>query len=284
MFGPVASDPTVSRLIVDLAKSPAAALAAIAGARATARSRVWTLLGPDAPNAVIDAAAPLIIDLDATLVTAPSDKEPAAGNCKGGYGFHPMTAHIDHGPGGTGEVATMILRPGNAGANTAADHIPLGHALAQIPGLAPRPDRKILVRADSAGGTHDFLDHLTKLRVSYSIGYGLDQRRSELIDALPAAAWTPAYDADRTPRENADVAERTGVMDLSGWPKGMRVIVRRGKPHPGAQLRITDRNGWRLTALATNTSRGQLADLELRHRRRARCEDRVRQASRLRPT
>ncbi|UQE75250.1 IS1380 family transposase [Gordonia sp. PP30] len=279
VFGPVASDPTVSRLIADLAKSPAAAIAAIAGARATARSRVWTLLGGHAPNAGIDAATPLIIDLDATLVTAHSDKESAAGNYKGGYGFHPLTAHIDHGPGGTGEVATMLLRPGNAGANTAADHITtLGHALAQIPGLPTRPGRKILIRADSAGGTHDFLDHLTKLRVSYSIGFGLDQRLGDLADALPAAAWTPAYDAERTPRENADVAELTGLMDLSGWPDGMRVIVRREKPHPGAQLRITDRNGWRLTAFATNTRRGQLADLELRHRRRARCEDRIRQA------
>lgn len=284
VFGPVASDPTVSRLIAELARSPAAALAVIAGARATARSHVWTLLGPGAPNAAIDAAAPLIIDLDATLVTAHSDKASAAGNYKGGYGFHPLTAHIDHGRGGTGEVATLLLRPGNAGANTAADHITaLGHALAQIPGLAPRPGRKILVRADSAGGTHDFLEHLTKLRVSYSAGYGLDQRPGDLVDTLPAAAWTPAYDADSTPRQNADVAELTGVMDLSGWPTGMRVIVRREKPRPGAQLRITDRNGWRLTAFANNTHRGQLADLELRHRQRARCEDRIRQGQRLRP-
>lgn len=279
VFGPVASDPTVSRLIAELAKSPSAALSAIAGARADARIHVWALLGEHAPNARIDSAAPLVIDLDATLVTAHSDKESAAGNYKGGYGFHPFTAHIDHGPGGTGEVAALILRAGNAGANTAADHITaLTHALAQIPGLPSRPGRKILVRADSAGGTHAFLEHLAKRRLSYSVGYGLDQRLGDLIDSLPAAAWTPAYDADRSPRENADVAELTGLMNLSGWPEGMRVIVRREKPHPGAQLRITDRNGWRLTAFATNTRRGQLADLELRHRRRARCEDRIRQA------
>ncbi len=99
----------------------------------------------------------------------------------------------------------------------------------------------------------------------------------EIIDRLPKKAWTPAYNSDREQRDGADVAELTGVIDLSGWPPGMRVIVRREKPHPGAQLRITDRNGWRLTAFATNTTRGQLADLELRHRRRARCEDRIRQ-------
>lgn len=279
VFGPVASDPTVSRLIKDLAVTPTAAVAAIAQARAQTRARVWALLGEHAPDAGLSAADPLVIDLDATLVTAHSEKEAAAGNYKGGYGFHPLTAHIDHGPGGTGEVAAMILRPGNAGSNTAADHITtLGQALAQIPGLPPRPGRKVLIRTDSAGGTHDFLDHLHKKRLSYSVGFGLDQRLGDLIDALPTGAWTPAYDADRAPRAGADVAELTGLMDLSGWPKGMRVIVRREKPHPGAQLRITDRNGWRLTALATNTRRGQLADLELRHRRRARCEDRIRQA------
>jgi hypothetical protein len=97
-----------------------------------------------------------------------------------------------------------------------------------------------------------------------------------LVDSLPQAAWTDAYDADRSPREGAWVAELTGMVDLSGWPKGMRVIVRAERPHPGAQLRFTDVGGNRLTAFATNTRGGQLADLELRHRRRARCEDRVR--------
>lgn len=93
---------------------------------------------------------------------------------------------------------------------------------------------------------------------------------------IPAHVWTPAYDADGKQRDGAWVAEATGVLDLSGWPKGMRVIVRKEKPHPGAQLRFTDVNGLRLTAFITNSPRGQLADLELRHRRRARCEDRIR--------
>lgn len=79
-------------------------------------------------------------------------------------------------------------------------------------------------------------------------------------------------------REGAWVAEATGVCDLTGWPPGMRVIVRKERPHPGAQLRFTDHDGLRLTAFVTNTRRGQLADLELRHRRRARCEDRIRAA------
>ena len=190
-----------------------------------------------------------------------------------------MTAFIDHGPGGAGEAGTILLRPGTAGSNTAADHITATRAaLAQIPDLPARPGRNILIRTDSAGATHDFLDYLHKQRVSYSVGFGLDARLGEVIDRVPTQAWTPAYTCDREPREGADVAELTGVIDLSGWPPGMRVIVRREKPHPSAQLRITDRNGWRLTAFATGTKLGQLADLELRHRRRARCEDRIRQS------
>jgi hypothetical protein len=89
-------------------------------------------------------------------------------------------------------------------------------------------------------------------------------------------AWEPAYDTNGEPREGADVAELTGVLDLDGWPEGMRVIVRRERPHPGAQLRFDDVDGYRLTAFATNTKGSQLADLEVRHRSRARCEDRIR--------
>jgi Transposase DDE domain group 1 len=93
---------------------------------------------------------------------------------------------------------------------------------------------------------------------------------------VPAAAWTPAYDGDGQVRDGAWVADITGLLDLDGWPAGMRVIVRKERPHPGAQLRFTDIDGHRFTAFATGTRRGQLADLELRHRRRARCEDRIR--------
>jgi hypothetical protein len=98
----------------------------------------------------------------------------------------------------------------------------------------------------------------------------------EAIVKVPAAAWTPAYDGDSEVREGAWVADITGLLDLDGWPAGMRVIVRKERPHPGAQLRFTDIDGHRFTCLATDAKRGQLADLELRHRRRARCEDRIR--------
>jgi hypothetical protein len=104
------------------------------------------------------------------------------------------------------------------------------------------------------------------------------------LKKIPDRAWTPAYDAEGQPRKGAWVAELTGLLDLTGndWPPDMRVIVRKERPHPGAQLRITDHDGHRITAFATNTPTGgagtQLPDLELRHRRRARCEDRIRAA------
>lgn len=280
VFGPVASDPTVSRLISVLAADAPKALTAIGAARAAARTAAWASAGDHAPGHSIDTDHPLVIDLDATLVTAHSEKESAAPTFKRGYGFHPLCAFVDHGPAGTGEPLAMALRPGNAGSNTAADHKSvLADALAQLPqATGYRVGKKVLIRTDAAGGTHEFLHHLTGRRLSYSIGFTLTEAMAAAIDAVPTSAWTPAYDADDGVRDGAWVAEATGVLDLSGWPAGMRVIVRKERPHPGAQLRFTDRDGLRLTAFVTNTARGQLPDLELRHRRRARCEDRIRAA------
>jgi hypothetical protein len=280
VFGVVASDPTVSRLITTLAADAPNALAAIAAARASARSAAWAAAGERAPDHDADEQHPVIVDLDSSLVGAHSEKESAAPTYKRGYGFHPLCAFVDHGTSGTGEPVAILLRPGNAGANTAADHkTVLAQALAQLPGEhGYRVGKKVLVRTDAAGGTHDFLDYLTRRRLAYSLGFGLTETMAAAIDLIPEVAWTPAYDPDGQVREGAWVAEATGLLDLSGWPPGMRVIVRKERPHPGAQLRFTDRNGLRLTAFVTNTRRGQLPDLELRHRRRARCEDRIRTA------
>jgi hypothetical protein len=281
VFGRVASDPTVSRTIDALAVDAPRALTAIDAARAAARARVWSLAGEHAPNHHIDAERPLIIDTDATLITAHSDKEHAAPTFKRGFGFHPLWAFVDHGADGTGEPLTCLLRKGNAGSNTAADHIAVVRAaLAQLPGHKPgtRPGRKILIRADGAGCTHDFLDWLVGQRLSYSVGFSLPDTFAQTLAQMPKKGWTPAYDGDGQVRDGAWVADVTGLLDLSAWPAGMRVIVRKERPHPGAQLRITDADGHRVTAFATNTSKGQLADLELRHRRRARCEDRIRVA------
>jgi Transposase DDE domain group 1 len=275
LFGPVASDPVISRLIARLAGDAPAALTAIGTARATARDRAWQLAGADAPGA--DGGL-ITADIDATLVTAHSDKEQAAPTWKKGYGFHPLTVFADQGSEGNGEPLAIMLRPGNAGSNTAADHIEAVQlALAQLPaGMRKR----VLVRADSAGGTHDFLTWLTRpgRRLQYSVGFTITGEAAEAIAKIPARAWTPAYDSDGAVRDGAWVAELTGLLDLTGWPKGMRVIARKERPHPGAQLRITDIDGHRVTCFATSTRTGQLADLELRHRRRARCEDRIRNA------
>jgi hypothetical protein len=182
----------------------------------------------------------------------------------------------DHGPDGSGEPLAIMLRPGNAGSNTAADHIEATRlALAQLP---RHLRRQVLIRADSGGATHDFLGWLTRpgRRLAYSVGFTITEDIADAILKVPAAAWTPAYDADGQMRPGAWVAEITGMLDLSCWPKGMRIIVRKERPHPGAQLRFTDIDGHRFTCFATSTRGGQLADLELRHRRRARCEDRIR--------
>jgi hypothetical protein len=279
VFGPVASDPTVSRLIDTLAADAPAALAAMATARAAARAQAWSLAGEHAPDHHTDACRPVVIDVDATLVTAHSEKESAAPTFKRGFGFHPLWAFVDHGPEGTGEPLAFGLRAGNAGSNTAVDHIAvLRAALAQLPGRR-RPGRNVLVRIDGAGGTHELIAWLTRRRLSYSVGFSppgdlasIQQR----LAAIPDDVWTPAYDADGQVRPGAWVAEVTGLFDLTGWSPGMRLIVRKERPHPGAQLRITDLDGHRITAFVTNSPRGQLADLELRHRRRARAEDRIR--------
>jgi hypothetical protein len=281
VFGPVASDPTVSRCVDALAVDAPAALAAIAAARSTARARAWSLAGEHAPDHQASAGSPLVIDVDATLVTAHSEKESAGPTFKRGFGFHPLWAFCDHGAEGTGEPLAFVLRPGNAGSNTAADHLTvLRQALAQLPGGHAR-GKKVLIRVDGAGGTHELLAWLTRRRLSYSVGFSLPGDLASIqrkLATIPDQLWEPAYDADGQLRPGAWVAEVTGLFDLRSWPVGMRLIVRKERPHPGAQLRITDIDGHRITAFVTNTTRGQLADLELRHRRRARCEDRIRAA------
>jgi hypothetical protein len=136
----------------------------------------------------------------------------------------------------------------------------------------------VLVRTDAGCGTHEFVAYCAARHVQYSLGFTLTDALVEAVNKVPEHVWTPAYDADGQVRDGAWVAEITHLADLSGWPPGMRLIVRKERPHPGAQLRFTDVDGLRLTAFVTNTRRGQLPDLELRHRRRARCEDRIRNA------
>ena len=290
VFGLVASDPTVSRLVARLAKDADAALAAINAARAAARERVWDWATAPLQDGLV------VIDLDATLLDAHSDKEQASRTWKKGFGFHPLLGFVDHGAGGGGEPVAELLRPGRAGSNTAADHVVVVEAaLAQVPAALRARDAAgrvaVLVRTDAAGATTQFARHLARAGVQFSLGANLGHFDIPgALAVLPAQAWTPAYQARKPraaehgvqiqPRDGAWVAEVSGLVDLSAWPPGTRLILRKERPHPGAQLRITDADGMRVTGFLTNTSTGgparQLADLELRHRRHARVEDRIR--------
>jgi hypothetical protein len=270
VFGSVASTPTAWRVLERLAQAGERGLAGMRLARARVRSRAWQA------GAWVDG--PLLVDLDATLITAHSDKQGAEGNYKHGFGFHPLGAWLDRGDG-TGEPLAAILRPGNAGANTAADHIQvLDLAIAQLPRQA-RETQPILVRADSAGATHAFLNHLRERGIRFSVGFDLDHRVRDAILALPADAWLPAVDADGHARDGAQVAELASLdLAAAGWPAGTRAICRRERPHPGAQLTFTDVDGWRFQVFVTDQSDPDIATLELRHRQHARVEDRIRAA------
>jgi hypothetical protein len=273
LLGPVASDPTISRLVDLLAADSDAALAAIRGAHAQARARVRQL----APLPADDAGdAEVVVDIDATLLTAHSEKEGATPTYKRGFGHHPLMAYLDHGSGGTGEALAGLLRPGNAGAGTAVDHLKmLGLIVEQ---LTDAELARLVIRTDTAACTHAFLAALTARNFNYSVGFYARTDVAEAVAALPAAAWIPAIDAAEVARDGAWVAEITSLLNLSNWPTGLRVIVRKERPHPGAPLRLTDVDGHRITCFATNHTSTDLPALELRHRRRARCEDRIRNA------
>jgi len=178
-----------------------------------------------------------VVDVDATLVTAHSDKEQARATFKRGYGHHPLWAFADHGPSGTGEPLAVLLRPGNAGSNTAVDHITvLREALRQLPGsqAGRRPGHKVLVRIDGAGATHALLDWITSQRLSYSVGFGLPASTPDLLAKISGEVWQVALDSDGQIRDGAWVAELTGLLDLIGWPPGMRVIARKEPPRGAA--------------------------------------------------
>ena len=262
LFGEVASDSTAFRTVEKIASMPGM-LDALRAGHAQARARFWELSG---------APQQLTIDVDATLITAHSEKENAAGNYKHGYGFHPLGAYADQ----TREALAMLLRPGNAGANTAADHVTvIDRSLAQIPD--EQLERiEILIRADTAGATHGTADHCRRADLRFSFGYELTEQVRAAILATPDDVWIPALDQDDTERANGQVVELTDHVDLHTWPTGSRVIVRRERPHPGAQLSFTDHDGYRFQAILTDQTDPDIAVLERRHRQRARVEDRIR--------
>jgi hypothetical protein len=272
LFGPVASTATISRLIDTLAGAGDQALSALRAARAAARAQVV----PRTRQPAAESDDEVVVDIDATLVTAHSEKQAAAPTYKRGFGFHPLMAYADHGAGGTGEGLAAINRPGNANAGTATDHLAILDLIEQQ--LTPVERDRLVIRTDTAACTHAFLDALEQRGIDYTVGFYARADVAAVIEALPASAWTPAIDADGVLRDGAWVAELTDRLHLDGWPDRMRVIARKERPHPGAQLRLTDVDGHRITCFATNHPGTDLPTLELRQRRRARCEDRIRAA------
>lgn len=290
LHGPVASMPTTWRV---LDKADAGHLSGVQEARAAARERAWAAgAGPDLEG----PGAELCLDFDATISIAHSEKENAAATWKRTFGFHPLLCFLDRPDIAGGEALAGLLRAGNAGSNTATDHISvLDMALNALPGHA-RPvldattgrwgGPRVLARSDSAGATHAFAQACVERGVGFSFGFPVDHRIQGVVDLIPDPCWHPALQApDRDGhefREGAWVAEATGLIDLASWPAGSRLILRKERPHPGAQLTFADVDGMRITAILTNTGpghvTGQAAGLELRHRQHARVEDRIREA------
>lgn len=274
LFGPVASRSVAQRAFKALGP---AELRRLAGARARARAAAWDAgAGPDGEGATID--------LDATIVRTKADKEDAAPTHKRTYGHHPLVAMLAE----TGEVLAGMFRPGNAGANCAADHVVVlgaaidqlpegwqaGHLLGDDPTLATK---SLVVRTDSAGASHWFAEECRARNIGFTLGYWIDGRVRDALLLVPEEDWAPARDAGGQPRDGAQVTEITDLVNLDAWPEGTRLIVRRERPHPGAQLSLFDTiEGLRHTAFITDTPGSDLAALDLRHRRRGRAEQIIR--------
>jgi len=259
VLGDAPSGPTVRRAL-DLA-GMAASLERIARARAKARAQVWQLIEGTAAGFPWLAIAGktltgwLVIDMDATLVTASSDKEGAAPTWKKGYGFHPLGAWLAN----TRECLAMLLRPGNAGSNTFTDHKEvLTAAIRQVPA---RLRNKLLIRVDGAGASHELVKHLLSLSsarrlVLFTCGWMITAADQDAIRQVPADAWKPGTGQDGSAEEDKDVAEITDLMSRAGnWPEGLRWIARRVKPSRRHLRNLTDyekKTGWKYSITCTN--------------------------------
>jgi hypothetical protein len=256
LFGEVASVSTARRVMLSVG---APELAGIRRARADARARAWR--AGAAPDRVI-------LDFDATPIDVHSEKEQAAGHYKGGFGFNPLLVTCGR------EVLAGILRPGNAGANNAEDHLALlDLALEQLPERAL--DGEILARSDSAGASHALADACRETNIRFSFGYPLTEPVRQVLDQQQESPWQPALGQDGQDRDGAWVCELTGQVNLADWPEGTRLICRRERPHPGAQLSFTDLDGHRFQCFITDQDGDDIAQLELTHRQHAQVEDRI---------
>ena len=293
VLGPEPSDTTVRRTL-DLADPRT--LDKIARARAVIRAHIWSLIAarpagfPWLAIAGKLLAGWLVIDLDATLITARSDKEGAAPTFKMGYGFHPLGTWCAN----TTESLAMLLRPGNAGSNTFADHAAvLTAAIRQIPA---RMRSRLLVRVDGAGASHELIQHLLSLAcrrrtVLFTSGWAITAADEQAIGLLPAAAWQAAVDQDGVVQEDKHVAEITHLLSrAAAWPDGLRWIVRRTRPSRRQARNLTAferATGWRYSIIVTNIPDTGIKDvpgshhaqfIDVLHRQHAVVEDGVRTA------
>jgi hypothetical protein len=271
LFGPVASVATAWRAVQ---ATTSLELRQIPKAVAAAREVVWNAAPP----------GDLVLDFDATLLDVHSDKQDAAPTYKHGFGFHPLGVWCDT----TSEPLAAMLRPGNAGSNDAAHHLELlDRALSVLPpqyraghDVGDEPSEvihRVLIRADSAGATHDFVAGIVEANCDFSIGFSISSSVREALFLAQEEDWTSAVEPDGSRRDGAWVTELTDLLDLSSWPEGTRLICRRERPHPGASLTLFDiGEGLRHTCFITNTAGEDIAALECRHRGHARVEDRVR--------
>lgn len=259
VLGKAASWPTARRAL-EQAGAPRS-LDRIARARAKARDHAWKLIEATPPGfpwiTVAGKALErwLVIDMDATLITAHSDKEGAMPTWKMGYGFHPLAAWLAN----TRECLAMLLRPGNAGSNTFTDHKEvLAAALRQVPA---RLRRRLLVRIDGAGASHDLVKHLLGMsspqwKVHFTCGWAITEADEAAIMAIPAGAWKPGIAQDGTPEQDKEVTEITGLMSRAeNWPDGLRWIARRVKPSRRHKKNLTAyerKTGWKYSITCTS--------------------------------
>jgi hypothetical protein len=225
-----------------------------------------------------------VLDLDASIVPAASEKENAVATYKGGIGFCPNLASCDN----TDDVLVIDPRPGNATANCAEDNIALlEEAVSRLPG---RDRHRMLIRLDGAGFSHELLEHIASgggrrgRHWEFSVGWSCTDVELDAIEQLPDQAWTPGIEQSGALAEDTFVAELTGLLDLDGWQQkipGLRVLVRNEPLHPRYRKRASEREkqlGRRFGLIATNTKIGQHAWLDARHRSHVHVENDVKQA------
>lgn len=223
----------------------------------------------------------LELEVDATLLHLHSeDKQGAAATFKGGWGFAPMLCFIE--PLG---LPAGMLRPGGATANNAADQLAvIDQAIGALPEMwqaGHRPgdgpesvQRRLVVRADTAGGTSKMVRGLAARNLVFAVGMRANVDAAGVIADLDEAGWGPAHDTSGRVRDGAQVREVPALVP--DWaPEGTRAIVRRERPHPGAQLRLWDHNGLRHQVTLTNDDTDDITVIEREHRGHARVENRI---------